>query len=711
MMKQGIIILCFVLCSNTIVNAQEEISPGIVHLSEQLAAQVERIAESTDANFDYSDLLEDYIYLADHPLNINHEEVYRLRELYLISAFQYENLMLYVDKYGPLVSLHELTAIEGFDEQTLALIRPLVYVGKQEATSQFEPGKVIKWGRHQLIARTERTIEKQAGYKPISDSAWQASPNSHYLGGPQKIYARYTFDYRKKFRAGITMDKDAGEPFLINKMNDSIQKLSGNKLRNGFDFYSAHAFASGIGFIKAFALGDYHLAFGQGITMWSGLSFGKSTDANGVMKYGPGLRPNTSVNENLFLRGGAATFSWWKFELTGFYSSKYADANVVYEGDTLNEYHYATSFQESGLHRTVNEVQDKSAIKQLLYGGRISFRDRQFEAGLTMHRTSLSTSLDPQIYPYNKFRFAGNTITNQGVDFRYILSKIICFGELGMSDNAALAGIIGITTQPVSFATLTLAYRNYDKSYQNLYSNAFSESAASNNETGFYAGLVTGLSASTKLTAYADFFTFPWLRYQTDAPSNGHDYFVQLDHIISRSANISFRFRTKTKMTNDDNPWNRIDYLVHYTKDAYRLHLSYAVSPSITFKDRAEWVVYKQASKPTETGFIIYHDVVFRKEKSPVELTMRYALFDTDSYDSRVYAYENDVLYAFSIPSFYDKGSRLYLLVKLRLMPSLDLWLRAAQTWYADRHEISSGLDLISGNTKTDIKLQLRWKL
>ncbi len=700
----------FFLTWTVSVFAQQSDSLNI-QLNEMIANQIESISESSDAVLDYSDLIEEYLFLAENPINLNSDEMNQLRNLNLISEFQLENLHNYIRQYGYLLSAFELEAIEGFDAQTIALIRPLVYAGEIKKKEVVKLSNVARWGRHQVISRFERTLEQQEGYKNIEDSALFIKPNSRYLGSPYKIYTRYTFNYRNRIRAGITMDKDAGEVFFKNSVNDSISRLAGNKLRNGFDFYSAHAYFANVGPLKAVALGDYHIAFGQGITLWSGLSFGKSTDPNGVMKYGAGIKPNTSVNEIFFLRGAAATYGWKNIELTGFYSSKSIDANIQASDTIEQEEAFASSFQETGLHRTLNELLKKGAVTQTVYGARVSFRTKRFEAGITVHETNLDTKLSPDIDTYSKFRFSGNQLQNQGFDFRWVLPDLVFFGELGRSDNGSFAGIAGLTTNLASFVNFTLAYRNYDKSYHNFFSNAFSESTGTNNETGVFAGLTAGLSPRWKLSAYSDFFNFPWLRYQTDAPSYGHDYFAQLDHRISRKADVYFRFRTKQKMTNDDNPWNRIDYIVPYSKNTYRIHINYVISPSFIFKDRAELIVYNQKNKPESQGFIMYHDILYRPESKPFEITLRYAIFDTDDYDSRVYAYENDVLYAFSIPAFSGKGSRVYAMLRLKAHRSLDLWLRVSQTWYSDRKLIGSGLDVIDGNRKTDLKIQLRWKI
>ena len=90
---------------------------------------------------------------------------------------------------------------------------------------------------------------------------------------------------------------------------------------------------------------------------------------------------------------------------------------------------------------------------------------------------------------------------------------------------------------------------------------------------------------------------------------------------------------------------------------------------------------------------------------------MRLQYFETDGYDSRLYAYENDVLYSYSIPAFFDKGYRYYITFNYDLTRKFFVWLRVAQTLYKGKSMIGSGLDAISGTSKTEIKVQFRYIL
>lgn len=129
------------------------------------------------------------------------------------------------------------------------------------------------------------------------------------------------------------------------------------------------------------------------------------------------------------------------------------------------------------------------------------------------------------------------------------------------------------------------------------------------------------------------------------------------------------------------------------------------VSTDVTFRARAENVWYGSAS-----GFMMYADVLFKPVMKRLSGNARLQYFETDNYDTRIYTYENDVLYSYSIPMVYGKGYRYYLNLRYNLFKDVSLWARLAQTRYLDREVIGSGLDKIDGKAKTELKVELFWR-
>ena len=691
-------------------------------LNNLLIEQVERLAEDGDEDADYEDLLENYIFLSENPVNLNSEETMRLVELHLISVFQYEELQKYRRFYGDFMFLDELEMVEGFDEQTVAIIRPVVCIEKDQSKDKITLNKMARYGKHQIVGRYEQVLEQQQGYAPIDDSALLAKPNSRYLGSPQKLQFKYTYNYRNKIRAGFTLEKDAGEMFYTDKVSDTIQKLLGSQYHRGFDFAGFHLYAKDLGIVKAAALGDYQLAFGQGLTLWSGMSFGKAGAGSSVMKQGRGLTPKGSASEYGFMRGAAITIGKGPISGTVFYSNRLVDANISVTDTLDNEAEFVSSLQETGFHRTIGELQDRHAIRQQVAGGHLAYAIAHFEVGYTLHHTWLNVPLELRPSHYNQFYFQGSQLTDQGLDLKYVKGKVAVFGEVAMSINPdstarqlhwtqSLAGLAGVTVKPTGYLNFTVMYRDYGKAYQNLYSNAFGEGSRNQGQRGIYLGVEAAPAPYWNLLAYVDQFQFTWLTSQVNAPSRGHDYYLRLSHSFNRNTNAYLQFRSKTKMKNSTDGQVFTHYPIFYTKNSVRFNINYKIGRDFTAGNKAEYAHYRNDDGTNEHGYFICQDIAYKPETKPYSLSFRYAIFDAKDYNARIYAYENDVLYSFSVPALYGKGMRVYLLGKVKLFNALTLYARIGRTIYSDRDEIGSGLTLIEGNHKTDLKVEAIWKL
>ena len=93
---------------------------------------------------------------------------------------------------------------------------------------------------------------------------------------------RYRFKYQKHLSFGITTEKDAGETVLGNQLAEKFGLKPA--LQEWFDFYSAHFYLKEVGKIDVFTIGDYHIQLGQGLTFWSGLAMGKSSNIMSLKK-------------------------------------------------------------------------------------------------------------------------------------------------------------------------------------------------------------------------------------------------------------------------------------------------------------------------------------------------------------------------------------------------------------------------------------------
>ena len=588
---------------------------------------------------------------------------------------------------------------------TYNIIKPLICFEKPKENEKIRFKDIWKYSKHQTQFQIERCFNKKAGYQSVSDSVLYDNPNKHYLGSPDKLFLRYNFSYREKIEAGFALEKDAGEYLFTPKINDSIKRMIGNKAYKIIDFASFHFVIHDYKFVKTLALGDYQLAFGQGVTMGSGTAFAAA--GGSLMRKTKKIRASKSANESGYLRGAATTLSYKQLELTMFYSSKKVDANLNVNDSTDEEQH-VSALQQTGLHRTYGELIDRHAITQQLFGGNISYRGYNYQIGYTIHKTILSSALIPDPRLYNTFYFKGKSLVNQGIDFYYVLKKWAFYGEAAMSDNKAPAVVFGTTVQPAGYIDITLFYRYYDKKYHNFYSNAFASGSNPRNEKGLYLSTSLTFAPKWKLIATADFPQSDWIKTTAYAPSRTQEYNLQINHEISSKSLffIELKYKDKEKNGPDENTYMR--ELIHERKMTLRFHITYPVGYNFTLKNRVEYNIDNVQNDDATKSYLIYQDILYNPENKPFSFAFRYALFDSQS--GAVYAYENDVLNLFSIGSFYHKGMRIYLLGKVRLRCGLAINAKIGCTVYSDVNEIGSGLELIEGNVKTDGKLQLVWK-
>jgi hypothetical protein len=694
------------------VQAQDTIPNSIQQKFENLTEN-SQIEEA-----DYSSLLENLDYYKKHPVNLNNTNAEQLTEIGLLNTFQIENLLTHIDKNGKLITVYELQSIEGFDPQTIEKILPYIKVADIAEELHSPLNEILKHGNHEFIVRGQKVLEKQKGYLPIDSAGICNSPNSRYIGGPEKIYSRYRFSYGNNVSVGITAEKDPGELFFNNNKAFKYPRydsLLNGKQRNGFDFYSAHFYIKNFRLIKALAIGDYQIGFGQGLTAWSGLAFGKSSDAMSISRNATAVRPYSSVDENRFMRGLALTAGTNQIKATGFISRKKMDANIILSNSAY-EIISASSLQETGLHSTPAEISDKDAVTQTIYGGNISYRKRKYSLGLTGMHTLFNAKFDRTLSSYNQFEFNGKKLTNAGADYAFLIHNFNFFGEASLSNNSAqlkirgngFAFLNGCTVSLDPRLSLSILHRDFQRNYQNLSANAFSESSSTSNEQGFYFGITAKPINTIIIHSYYDHFTFPWLKYQVNAPSNGNEFLIQVDYIPSKKLNTYIRIKQKDKFVSSSST-NGIDFIIPYRQTNYRWHIGYQISRSIKLSNRIEYI---ETNKEThENGFLIYQDASYKKIGSNLSFTLRYALFDTKSFNSRIYAYENDIPSSYSIPSYYNKGSRVYVMVNYNITRRIEIWLRCSQIYYSNQNIISKGtLNEIQGQSKNEIKVQMRLK-
>jgi Helix-hairpin-helix motif len=649
--------------------------------------QLENLTDVDQAETEDDSYLQQLEQYRRNPINLNVAEASELRELRILTDLQIANLISYRRLFGKFISIYEVQAIPTWDVGTLRKLLPFITIAspisfKDDFANRFQEGD------HSFLLRFTQVLEEAKGFD-------KSTTGSKYLGSPQRLFFRYRYTYKNLLQYGLVGDKDAGEQFF-----KGAQK-------KGFDFYSFHLFARNMGNIKALALGDFTVNMGQGLTQWQSLAFKKSVDVMGVKRQSTVLRPYNSAGEYNFNRGAGITFRKGKIETTVFASIRQLSANFV--ADTVNFEDYISSFQTSGYHRTEAEIADRNKLRQTSFGGNVKYTGNRWHIGINGVNYQFSKPVQKRDEPYNIFAISGKNWYNLSVDYSYTYKNFHFFGEAAADKNFNKAFLNGLLISVDSRVDVSVVHRSIGKNYQAMNGNAFTENVYPTNEKGLYAGITIRPAVAWRFDAYADLYKFPWLKSQVDAPSYGKDFLAQLTYTPNRQVEIYTRFRNETKQSNQTDNTTVTNYLVTLPRQNWRTQISYKINPSITLRHRMELVWYDKNGNLPENGFLTFFDFVYKPLMKPFSGVLRLQYFETDGYNSRLYAYENDVLYSYSIPVFYDKGYRYYMTLNYDMTKKVSFWMRLAQTIYPGKSSVGSGLDEITGNRKTEIKLQARY--
>ncbi|MEO0734905.1 MAG: helix-hairpin-helix domain-containing protein, partial [Bacteroidota bacterium] len=584
------------------------------------------------------------------PLNLNKATYDELAETLLLNPIQINQLLDYRERMNGLVSIYELQVVPSLDLESIRRLQPFVRVGGDLDDAKIPLSRMLVEGDRELYLRAQRRLESAVGYERGPDDG-----RSYYLGGPERLYVRFRQKYSNNLSFGITAEKDPGEAFFAE-----------NNARRGFDYYSAHFYLKDLNrTVKALAVGDFNVSFGQGLILYTGFGFGKSAQTTNIGRSSVTIRPYTSVSEFNFMRGVGTTLALGeKTELSLFASRRGRTANLINPVDTLDEDQFdqgVTSLNLSGFHRTPNEIEDRNAITQTSYGGSLRYRASQrLQIGLNFLGEHLSQPLELTDRPYNAFFFRGTDLQNASIDYRYRYRNFTFFGEVAGSDNGALAHLHGLMLGLDRFVDFSVLYRNYAVDYQALNARPFGETTGGRNEEGLYFGLELRPAPHWRLSAYYDIFRFPYLRFNVDAPDQGREWRLRLTYWQKRKLEAYAEFRSETKgFGTVGTIFPRLDAITPRTRFQGRLHFGYKITPFLEWRSRVDAGFTEDARDGYQTGFMLFQDLHYRP-RGPLSFSARFAIFRTDDYDVRFYQYENGLLYNARVVPYYGQGTRTF---------------------------------------------------
>ena len=623
-------------------------------------------AASELSEVDYEQLQSDLYAIHDSPIDLNATSDEELSQLFFLSPRQIDDILAYADRH-PFLSLYELRLIPSLEDYEIRDLLPFVTIKTESSSLNYQsqedkiyPREVFAFARHEVITRLDaRNIEAFEGTDPMY------------------VQTRYRFDYQRKVTFGLQLRRPAGG------FARDLQYGAFLQLRDITPY------------LHTLVAGNFQASFGQGLVLAPVFHSGKSMYVQSVGQTTEGLRYYSSVDGE-GLHGAGATIRHYfnahtRLDVSALYSFKHAN-------DTL--WHH-------------------------LLGANITLRHKQLQVQLTAIENIWSDSIHPyRDAAYNRHYFRGRNQAVIGSSVRYNHGWFDIFGEIATAQNIEITksrdneinndqspitnekwgfGLLaGSRFYPADGVSLVALYRYYSPFFDNALGYAFSETSRLGDENGGYLGFDITRLARWRFTGYADIFRFSGPKYGIpDYPSIGYDALTEIRYNgSSKPLNnewfLTLRLRAKQKGTLSTYSTRA---LFNYMSGPWSLRTTAEANlvPSQQAAPQTNQPEAINAQSAINYGFTVFQDISYDFQSPaspytlPLSLKFRLQFFDAREWNNRIYAYEHDVLYAYSIPAVYGLGGRAYISLRWRIIPQLSLYFRFSETlydpaWYSAKH-------------------------
>lgn len=669
-MKRFFLILVLIIGLQSNITAQ--IQDSVITYPE---ANLEDFFDDSFTEESESDAYDTFEDLLLNPIDLNTAGINELSKVPFVDFNSASIIIAHRNKYGHFISVNELFSISELNAELINKILPFFKVDMtsfSDSSHHFSKNEeswlktYIKNFNVQIRSRVGSDLQLRDGFA-----------RGNYIGSKLKSYNRILIKQSSNFQVGAITEKDAGEKSFM-------------------DYYSYHLSLRNYGLLKHLVIGDYNLEFGQGLLLWSSYSLSKGSDATlPVKKNSRNLRPHTGATEYGFFRGTGINLNLFDFNLLLFYSSKRIDANI--DSTTFE----IKSLPLTGIHATQNEISRKNTSSEVVIGSRIEYSFNPLNKfGLTYYKSEFSN-------PFKKnsiFDLSGKNFLFYSFDFDNRFGLVNIFGEIANDQNST-AFYGGMIISPFSRLQFATSVRYYPKNFNNLHAFGFGEqSGKTQNENGIYSGIKFN-SEFGLFNIYYDNFKFPFSTYENPIPSTGNEFYLSYRKKIYRDLELHLRYKTERKEITESIDNQKI--VTERIRNSYRFEFDYFVSKQFKLRTRLEYNTYQiDKIHLFEKGFLIYEDIRISPINN-ITIYGRIILFDTDSFNSAVYEFENDLTGIFSNLAMYKEGIRYYILIKYKFLKTVSFSFKYAETYKPYEKFLSSGNNRINGNVDNRLNFQV----
>lgn len=622
--------------------------------------------------------------MAMTPANINLVTREQLLLLPFLSEEQADSIIAYRTRKKELTSLGELMFIRNLSYTERRYLSLFTYAAPRPDSLAINRDLFLAKGKHQVNALLGIPLYKRAGNRTYTLEELQKNRNLVYLGNGLATTVRYRYDFRQVLRYGLTLEKDAGEPF-------------GQKNNYPFDHTSFYFHFRPAHRRFEWLAGDFRLRWGQGLLFGDAFLSAPALLLDAPRRTKASFSPHSSTEESTYFRGAAATWNFRQWKLTALASYRQLDART--EGDTIR------SLITTGLHRTETEINRRRAVSCFTIGTHVAFEQATWSIGTGAYWTYYNKPFAPEPRLYNRYYLHGQSAAGISVDWHIRFGKRwILDGETAADRRFHLAMTQTLSWNAADDLRFTLQQRHYSPRFVAPHAKSFQANSRTANEHGAMLGAKFSGLRRAELRAYIDYFRFPAPTYISNRASDGVEVLGEVKYFPTKVMSLLLRYKTRSRQRNIT---GYDGYLEYTTTHRMRLQAQWKTVHTI-LSGALDGCIAKRQTQSATHGWMASLRAAHQFGN---HFTLRAfaALFNTDDYQSALYAYEPQLPQTFLFPASFYHGWRTSAVMQWKTGKHFHIALRYAMVHYFNRSVISSGTQEIASPTQQDIAIYAAW--
>ena len=596
--------------------------------------------------------------LLSYPININSASLAQLESCGLFTPYQAQQITLYREKYGKLLSLYELASLPGFRRALLE--EQAIYMTVDESKADFP------------MRQTTSMLLFYAGMN-FPDAGDQAI----YPGSSWKTSLRIKKAIGARFTVGMAYEKDQGEKAFWEQGPEHICGFLEWRGRRR---------------VEQLMLGNFRINNGLGLIQGSGLMHSPQGLFSRPLLLST-LKPYAGVAESLIHRGAACKLNLGYIKLvlwTSFQNIDLSLGDLSPEGRSTD---WADHIRESGYHRTPTEPSGR----KLGYIGSAGI-----QALACLGSLNLGIQYSPEINGLNRkgrdsLQYFYEPVLYHASSLQWLWrhNKVELFGEFAPGSKKTSALLAGSRFHINDFLSGLVQIHWYEALRRETFSSAYASGSHVKNERGVLLVIHTEPFREFRAETALEFFSYPAPRSLVNVPSSGFRFSLNVQN--GSRGKLVWRLRMVNTSRQHSKAFDHPGIRPLISMQNLRIdgRITYMPVPWFTWQSRLD--ISFTPGKAEGVGHTALQQLTVRI-KERIKCTTRLVLYNVPSWDNRIYLHEPGLYQQFKFPVYSGTGNKISILTSLKATKRINLEARAS-------------LDRERERKRWEAEMQLRLKL